>query len=492
VSISHPHGDTSRYALGAISQDYRISRPQDFYGVTFSRGIVEGGSSGSGLFQLNNGSLQLTGILFGTTANAAGSGLSCTNLNEDGLYSRFSIFGPQIAPYIRSSVQAADDAPNRVQDFAGIPDLSTPLDLLSGTTSFNNRRIDYAGDLDVYRFTLQNTAYVSTWTEGLQDTVGSILDSEGQHIVNNDDAQFTTPVNYNMGITRQLRPGTYYVQVGHFDGGGTGAYDFRLRADNVSTNYTDLWYNPSESGWGVNVNHQGNTLFATLFTYAADGTGAWYSMSSGAKQPDGSYLGDLYRTTGHPFNAAPFAPLTAANFTKVGTMRFTFTDDSHGTLTYSVGNAQVTKSISRLSFATAPTCTWSAFDRSQSRNYQDLWWNHSESGWGVNITHQSNTLFATLFTYDAAGQPMWLVMSNGSMTTTGNYSGPLYRTTGPAFNAVPFTPIGPSNYAQVGTMSFAFTGGNAGTMTYTVNGVSVTKQIERLVFDVLKTQCTGN
>jgi hypothetical protein len=152
----------------------------------------------------------------------------------------------------------------------------------------------------------------------------------------------------------------------------------------------------------------------------------------------------------------------------------------------------VTKSISRVSFATAPTCTWSAFDRSGAKNYQALWWNHSESGWGVNITHQSNTLFATLFTYDAAGQPMWLVMSNGSMTTTGNYSGPLYRTTGPAFNAVPFTPIGPSNYTQVGTMSFAFTGGNAGTMTYTVNGVSVTKQIERLVFDVLKTQCTSN
>ncbi|HEX4782635.1 MAG TPA: hypothetical protein VH301_17895, partial [Usitatibacter sp.] len=35
-------------------------------------------------------------------------------------------------------------------------------------------------------------------------------------------------------------------------------------------------------------------------------------------------------------------------------------------------------------------------------NVQGLWWRSpagSESGWGVNITHQSNTLFATWFTY---------------------------------------------------------------------------------------------
>jgi hypothetical protein len=295
-----------------------------------------------------------------------------------------------------------------------------------------------------------------------------------------------------MGITRKLTPGTYYVQVGHYDAAGTGAYNFRLRADNVATNYTDLWWNAAEGGWGVNVNHQGNTLFATLFTYGTDGKGVWYSMSGGAKQPDGSYMGDLFRTTGPAFNAKPFTPLGPANFTKVGTMRFAFTDDRNGVLTYNVDNASVTKNITRIALATPPTCTWSAFDRTVASNYQDLWWNRNESGWGVNITHQSNTLFATLFTYDSSGQPMWLVMSNGTMTTPGNYSGALHRTTGPAFNAVPFTPIGPSNYTQVGTMSFSFTNGNTGTMMYTVNGVPVTKQIERLAFDVLKTQCSSS
>ncbi len=32
---------------------------------------------------------------------------------------------------------------------------------------------------------------------------------------------------------------------------------------------TALFWNPAESGWGLNLNHQGNTLFGTLFTYEA-------------------------------------------------------------------------------------------------------------------------------------------------------------------------------------------------------------------------------
>jgi hypothetical protein len=38
-------------------------------------------------------------------------------------------------------------------------------------------------------------------------------------------------------------------------------------------------------------------------------------------------------------------------------------------------------------------------------------------------------------------------------------------------------------------MSFAFTNGNAGTITYTYNGVTVTKAIQRQVFAPLKTRC---
>ena len=73
-------------------------------------------------------------------------------------------------------------------------------------------------------------------------------------------------------------------------------------------------------------------------------------------------------------------------------------------------------------------------------------------------------------------------MSAGRRQADGSYLGELYRTTGPAFNAVPFTPIGPANITQVGTMRLRFSNGENGTLEYSVDGVNVTKSITRQVF----------
>jgi hypothetical protein len=66
----------------------------------------------------------------------------------------------------------------------------------------------------------------------------------------------------------------------------------------------------------------------------------------------------------------------------------------------------------------------------------------------------------------------------------------LYRTIGPAFNAVPFTPIGAANLSQVGTMRFTFTSGTNGVMSYSVNGVNVTKSITRTEFSSPLPSCS--
>ena len=503
VSLSHPKGDTIRFALGSMAQEYRIEgHPQDMYGVRFTRGIIEGGSSGSGLFTLSNGSLQLRGVLSGTTVRQAG-GMSCTDLDEDALYARFEIFEPEIDQYIRTAAQAPDDAPNRAQDLFGAPfndpnGVDMPIDLRTTPLIFANRRIDYAGDLDVYRFRLTQQTQVTVGTDGSIDTVGSLLNSSGVNIESNDDV---ASGNLNFGITRTLPAGTYYVLVGHWDADGIGAYSLHISGNSASTpppttgtNYTDLWYNPNESGWGLNLNHQDDLLFGTLFTYDTNGTGMWLVMSNGARQADGSYQGTLYRTTGPAFNAVPFTPITAANYTPVGTMRLVFTSTNTATLTYNVFSSTVTKTISRIVYSTPPTCTFTTSDRSTATNYQDLWYNAAESGWGVNLTHQGGILFATLFTYDANGQGMWLVMSEGRRNASGAYSGTLYRTTGPAFNAVPFTPISVAagNYTVVGTMTFEFANGSTGYLTYYVGSARVQKSIQRLVVGTSKTLCTNN
>jgi hypothetical protein len=214
-------------------------------------------------------------------------------------------------------------------------------------------------------------------------------------------------------------------------------------------------------------------------------------MSNGVLQSDGrTFSGVLYRTTGSAFNASPFTPLTEANLTNVGTMSLSFTDVDQAILDYTVNGTSVAKTIHRQVYGSrAATCVGFSASRAPATNYQDLWWNPNESGWGVNVTHQDNVLFATLFTYDAAGKGLWLVMSAGVRQSDGSFAGDLYQTTGPAFNAQPFTPIGAGNVATVGTMRFTFSDGEHATLAYTYNGTAVTKAIMRQVFSAPPPAC---
>ena len=106
----------------------------------------------------------------------------------------------------------------------------------------------------------------------------------------------------------------------------------------------------------------------------------------------------------------------------------------------------------------------------------DTWWNPSESGWGVNVILQNNVAFLTFLVYDATHTPIWYT-SDAYLGDNFAWTGKLYQTTGPWFGG----PFPPANVAlrQVGTVSFAVTASNQATLTYTVDGVTVTKTVER-------------
>ena len=136
-------------------------------------------------------------------------------------------------------------------------------------------------------------------------------------------------------------------------------------------------------------------------------------------------------------------------------------------------------------------CTFgAATDFATVTNYQDIWWNapgNSESGWGINLTHQGDIIFLVWFTYDLDGTPLWLSATLTKAIGSG-YAGTLYRTRGPPFNAVPFDPMAVTR-TTVGAASLTFADGNSGVFAYTVNGVAQTKAIKRQVFRTPGTLC---
>jgi hypothetical protein len=113
-----------------------------------------------------------------------------------------------------------------------------------------------------------------------------------------------------------------------------------------------------------------------------------------------------------------------------------------------------------------------------SSDYTDLWWNATESGWGMQLVQEADTIFVTLYVYDQAGNPIWYVATG---VYQGNFvwTGDLYQTTGPWFGASIFNPAAVTP-TKVGTLTFnGAVSVNSATIIYSVNGIVVTKQIER-------------
>ena len=252
------------------------------------------------------------------------------------------------------------------------------------------------------------------------------------------------------------------------------------------------WGSPagSESGWGINIAHQGNTIFATWFTYDAQGQPVWYVMSDGARNGTNSYIGDLYRTTGPALNSTGFDPAKVVR-TRVGTATFSFDDASVGNVTAVIDGMQLFKKLTRQEFAMpVPTCTIGGA-AGASPNYQDLWWKSpagSESGWGLNIAHQGDILFVTWFTYGGDGRGTWLVGSSVGRTGSNTYAGTLYRTAGPPLNATPWDPSRVTRM-PAGQISFAFSDASNAVMTYTLEGATRTLPITRQVFSQPASSC---
>jgi len=224
----------------------------------------------------------------------------------------------------------------------------------------------------------------------------------------------------------------------------------------TAPSYEGLWWNPSESGWGVSLAHQGDVLFAVWYTYDHDGEPTWFFMDNARLVGDdiGDMMGMMDMSmmgmvknapmyTGSLYRSSKVGGRVV--MTEVGMATFLFKDKDHAAFAYTVGNVSQSKNISRMAFAQADQqCTLGGDTKALATNFQDLWWNPSDSGWGVNIAHQvdnrGDALFATYYTYDADGKGVWYAMSDVRefdmmSATLRGFGGVLYRGTGPSFDS---------------------------------------------------------
>lgn len=117
-----------------------------------------------------------------------------------------------------------------------------------------------------------------------------------------------------------------------------------------AANYSDLWWNPAESGWGLTIIHQGEGMFVAWYTYAADGQPQWLT-SFMTRQADGTFRGRLNRpASGLPYTSTPTGPVTSFPLPDVGEAALAFTNGERGEFAYSLDGVIQSKAIERFAF----------------------------------------------------------------------------------------------------------------------------------------------
>jgi hypothetical protein len=120
-------------------------------------------------------------------------------------------------------------------------------------------------------------------------------------------------------------------------------------AASTTTDFSDLWFNANEEGWGANVVHQRDTLFITLFVYGPNNQPTWYVASDVSLTSNANgvltYSGALFRITGPWFGGA--FDENNVNVTPVGTIAFAASQLSSAGISYVVDGVQVTKTVTR-------------------------------------------------------------------------------------------------------------------------------------------------
>ncbi|HEX4779836.1 MAG TPA: hypothetical protein VH301_03725 [Usitatibacter sp.] len=122
---------------------------------------------------------------------------------------------------------------------------------------------------------------------------------------------------------------------------------FQSGSTTPAVDYTDLWWNAAESGWGMVITQQYGVMFLAWYVYDNSGNPVWY-VAPQCLVVGSSCSGTAYTTTGPPLG--PTFDRNAVHATAVGTIAVTFSDANNAAVNYTINGVNGTKSITRQTF----------------------------------------------------------------------------------------------------------------------------------------------
>lgn len=248
------------------------------------------------------------------------------------------------------------------------------------------------------------------------------------------------------------------------------------------------WWNASEDGWGLFIFDQGNVLLPAWFTYDSDGEPTWFLVAGAFLQPDGSYVGELFRFTGVPFDQ--ISGVASNPETSVGAVALRFIGETGLRFDYMIDGISQSKQMTRFPFGsrTLGCRAASASQRAAATNFSDVWYDSGSPGWGLFINQVDDLMVAVWYTYDSDGEALFMVFV-GERQPDGSFSGDVFRQrNGTPFSQIDAAPPSPGSDV-VGSARLSFSSGTRGSFAYTLGSVSQSKPIERLQLGSAATLC---
>jgi YVTN family beta-propeller protein len=252
---------------------------------------------------------------------------------------------------------------------------------------------------------------------------------------------------------------------GNFIGAGS-----LTRAAQAPGYLSGLWWNPNESGWGIQITKRKNNIMAAWFTYDDGGAPIWYVAPGCIMGTPVACSGSLYRVSDIKFFGGFDSSI--ARIEIVGSLQLGFQGVNNGGMSYTVNGVSRFVSIERQRVATGT--------QTPAVNFTDIWWNPAESGWGLTVTHQPGNMFLAWFVYDTNQRPTWFVASCETNAEQNACTGTLLRVTGPPFSGI--FDSSRVHASPAGSVSLTFTDPDNGVLRYTVDGIDGTKNITREIF----------
>ena len=189
----------------------------------------------------------------------------------------------------------------------------------------------------------------------------------------------------------------------------------------ATNNYQDWWWNPAQSGMGLNVGQQNDTVFVAWFNYGDDTKASFLTM--GGVLSGNTLTGPLYRGTG-PAPGSNYNPALVKQ-AAVGTATLTFNSNTDATLNYSYDNKSGSMALQRFSFANPNlNQTWTVVDSYTTISCANASLNESVSQVRNLNSQQGVGAGFTLTTTDLTGSNMCVAALAGQpagsrMTATG-------------------------------------------------------------------------